>query len=189
MVEDLLDISRAERNDITLQRQQIDLDDAVRRCVSTLNEAGRLQQHSLTIDSEPVWIDADAVRIEQIAVNILGNALKFTPPGGSIHVTVSREGHAAVFRVRDTGVGIDTDLLPRVFDLFVQGERPDREARGLGIGLALVRRMVERHGGTVEASSDGLNHGSTITVRLPVLTVSGAEEHPIARGMAQSVSR
>lgn len=175
MVEDLLDISRAERNDIALQREPIDLDDAVRRCVGTLKDAGRLERHVVRIDSEQVWIDADAVRIEQVAVNIIGNAVKYTPAGGAIHITVSREGSAAVFRVRDTGAGIAADFLPRIFDLFARGEREaDREAGGLGIGLALVRRMVERHGGDVEVSSEGPNRGSTFTVRLPALAAAGA---------------
>jgi two-component system, sensor histidine kinase len=107
-------------------------------------------------------------RLQQITSNLLNNAITYTPAGGSIHVSVKRDGGDALLRVRDTGIGINPDLVPRMFELFVQGDRDAQSTRnGLGIGLAVVRRLVEDHGGTVEASSDGPRKGSTFTVRLP----------------------
>jgi CheY-like chemotaxis protein len=123
------------------------------------------------VHAQPVWIEGDLVRIEQIVNNIVGNAVKYTPSGGTIRVWVSVEGCDAVLRVEDNGYGISSDLLPRVFDLFVQGERTlDRAQGGLGIGLTLVRRLVQLHGGTVSACSDGPGCGSVFTVRLPKIT-------------------
>jgi len=104
------------------------------------------------------------MRLQQITSNLLSNAIKYTPAGGSIHVSVKRDEGDAVLRVRDTGIGINPDLVPRMFDLFVQGAP---NGSGLGIGLAVVRRLVEAHSGTLEASSDGPRKGSTFTVRLP----------------------
>lgn len=168
LVEDLLDAGRVMNGKIRLHRAPIDLADTLTRSVGTLMQAGRLEQHRITIDTEPVWVDADAVRVEQIVVNLLVNSVKYTPAGGSIHVTVTKETNDAVLRIRDTGIGMPPDLVPRVFGLFVQGDRPaDRDPGGLGIGLSLVRRLVELHGGKVKASSDGPGQGSTFEVRLP----------------------
>ena len=111
---------------------------------------------------------ADPIRLEQILVNLLDNAAKYTPVGGAIAIRVEREGEHAVCRVRDTGIGIDADVLPRIFQLFVQGEAADvRGRRGLGIGLAVVQRLAELHGGTIKAASEGPGRGSTFTLRLP----------------------
>jgi len=116
-----------------------------------------------------VWIDADATRIEQVTNNLLTNAVKYTPAGGAIELRVSAEDGHAVLRVKDSGVGIAPNLLPHIFDLFVQGERTlDRRAGGLGIGLTLVRRLVQLHGGTIEARSTP-GQGSEFTVRLPAI--------------------
>jgi two-component system, sensor histidine kinase len=124
--------------------------------IVTWNGSGRFKDHTLLVDAEPVWVDADAARLQQIVDNLMSNAVKYTPAGGSIHVSVGREGSQAVLRVRDTGIGISPDLLPQIFDLFVQGDPGSARVRsGLGIGLAVVRRLVELHDGTVEASSDG----------------------------------
>ena len=143
---------------------------AVRRCLATLDSTEKLGQHVVTVDAEPVWVEADGVRIEQIVMNLMSNALKFTPRGGAIKVAVRREGDDAVLRVADEGAGISAELLPVVFDLFVQGERNlDRRAGGLGVGLSLVRRLVELHGGRVEAASPGQGRGSVFTVRLPAM--------------------
>jgi CheY-like chemotaxis protein/anti-sigma regulatory factor (Ser/Thr protein kinase) len=136
--------------------------------VSTLEVTGDAQRHVLEADLNPAWIDADATRVEQVFSNLLTNALKYTPAGGHIRVTVRRDGDQALLRVSDNGPGIPPTLLPRVFDLFVQGERSlDRRTGGLGIGLTLARRLVELHGGTIEADSSP--RGSTFTVRLPAI--------------------
>ncbi len=168
MVDDLLEVNRVLTGKILLDRRALDLADAVRRALATLSGAGRVEQHVLRVEVDPVWVEADAGRLEQVIVNLLDNALKYTPPGGAIHVSLAHEGGAAVLRVRDSGVGISADLLPRIFEPFVQGELASHRARGgLGIGLAVVRRLVELHGGSVEAASDGPDRGSTFTLRLP----------------------
>ena len=128
----------------------------------------REQELTVALPPEPVWLYADPTRLEQVLVNLLTNAAKYTDPGGHIRVTVQQEGEEAVLRVRDTGVGIAPEVLPRIFDLFTQAERSlDRSQGGLGIGLALVRRLVEMHQGTVSADSAGPGTGATFTVTLP----------------------
>jgi CheY-like chemotaxis protein len=129
------------------------------------------RRHELTVSlpTQAIWLHADAARLEQVVVNLLTNAAKYTDPGGHVWLTVQQEGEEAVLRVRDTGVGIAPEVLPRIFDLFTQAERSlDRAQGGLGIGLALVQRLVEMHGGTVAASS-ALGQGSEFVVRLPVV--------------------
>ena len=170
LVGDLLDVTRGALGKIELVRSTIDLAAAVRRCLATLESGDKLARHVVTVDAQPVWVEADAARIEQIVMNLLSNSLKFTPPGGGIAVTVGLEQAEAVLRVADQGAGISPDLLPTVFDLFVQGDRyPNRQLGGLGVGLSLVRRLTELHGGRVEAVSDGPGRGSIFTVRLPAL--------------------
>ncbi len=170
LVDDLLDVSRGALGKIELVRAEMDMAEAVRRCIATLDGAGKLDHHVVTVDPEPAWVHADAARIEQIVTNLLSNSLKFTPRGGAIRVTVRRERDEAVLRVADDGEGISAELLPFVFDVFVQGKRDlDRRSGGLGVGLTLVRRLVELHGGRVEAVSAGAGRGSEFTVRLPVL--------------------
>jgi CheY-like chemotaxis protein len=132
--------------------------------------SGRLDRHRVTIDLAPVWIDADETRIEQILSNLVANAVKYTAAGGDVTIRVKRDGELAMLQVADTGVGIPPNLLERVFDLFVQGEGGlDRRQGGLGIGLTLVKRLVELHGGRVEATSGGPGRGSTLTVSLPAI--------------------
>jgi signal transduction histidine kinase len=167
MVDDLLDMRKIVTGVVALERQPCDLASVVAGCLATFNEASRFKQHTLSVDAEPVWVNGDAMRLQQIMNNLLSNAVKYTPAGGSIHVSVQREGGDAVLRVRDTGIGISPDLAPRMFELFVQGDPSVRS--GLGVGLAIVRRLVEGHGGTVEASSAGPRKGSTFTVRLPCI--------------------
>jgi len=170
LVADLLDVTRGTLGKIELVRTVLDVGAAVRRCLATLDSSAKLAQHVVTVDAEPVLVEADGVRLEQIVTNLLSNSLKFTPRGGAIRVSVRREGDEAVLRVADEGAGITPDLLPSVFDLFVQGERNlDRSSGGLGVGLSLVRRLVELHGGRVEAASPGPGKGSVFTVRLPAL--------------------
>jgi CheY-like chemotaxis protein/anti-sigma regulatory factor (Ser/Thr protein kinase) len=131
------------------------------------------------MDLQTAWVLADAARIEQVVTNLLANAFKYTPPGGQIHVsTAVADGHA-VLQIQDSGAGIAPELLPNIFELFVQGERPlDRPQGGLGIGLTLVRRLIAMHQGTVHAASDGPGKGSTFTVRLPALVPPAAAPAP-----------
>jgi CheY-like chemotaxis protein/anti-sigma regulatory factor (Ser/Thr protein kinase) len=136
--------------------------------VATLRAAGVTERHTVSVDGRPAWVNGDATRLEQVVTNLVSNALKFTPAGGTIRVWVGVEGDAAVLRVSDSGVGMDPALLPRIFDLFVQGDQPpERASGGLGIGLTLVRQLVELHGGHVEATSPGPGQGSVFTLRLP----------------------
>jgi PAS domain S-box-containing protein len=174
MMDDLLDVARVISGKVALTRQPIDLAGLVQRTAATLQLTGASARHSLQFALDEVWIDADATRIEQVVTNLLTNALKYTPPGGHVQVQVSREGEQARLEVRDDGGGIPPSLLPRIFDLFVQGERPlDRRTGGLGIGLTLARRLVELHGGTIGAESDA--SGSRFTVLLPA---TGAPDKP-----------
>jgi CheY-like chemotaxis protein/anti-sigma regulatory factor (Ser/Thr protein kinase) len=173
LVDDLLDVGRAVTGKIALERRGIDFCELVRRTVAVFSE--RHDDRRIEIAAEPVWVDGDPVRIEQIVSNIVGNAVKYTPSGGTIRVSLSVENDEAVLRVEDNGFGIAPELLPVVFDLFVQGERTlERSQGGLGIGLTLVRRLVTLHRGTVSASSEGPERGSTFTVRLPRVAVRSA---------------
>jgi PAS domain S-box-containing protein len=170
LIEDLLEVTRSSLGKIMLERSAIDVAETVRRCITALESVAKLEGHALTVEAESVWVDADPTRIEQVAMNLLSNAAKFTPRGGTIRVEVRRENDEAVLRVADSGAGITPEFLPLVFDLFAQGEKPlDRPAGGLGVGLTLVRRLVELHGGRVEAASPGPGRGSVFTVRLPAL--------------------
>src|SRR5436190_577017 len=170
MTDDLLDAARAMTGKIVLQRQPLDLGEAAHRAISTLQAAGRTARRHIVEELQSVWVDADPTRIEQILGNLLGNALKFTPDGGTITVGVAREGDDALLRIADTGIGMSPELAARAFEPFVQGDRPlDRSAGGLGIGLTLVRRLAELHGGSASAESEGADRGSAFTVRLPVV--------------------
>jgi two-component system, sensor histidine kinase len=175
LVDDLLDMKRIVSGAVALERRPCDLGDAIADVIAALNDAGQFKAHVLSLDTEPVWVNGDVMRLQQITTNLLGNAVKYAPPGGSIDVSVKREGDQAVLRVQDTGIGISPDLLPQLFELFVQGDPGSARVRsGLGIGLAVVRRLVELHGGTVQASSDGLGRGSMFTVRLPRIPTPSA---------------
>jgi signal transduction histidine kinase len=171
LVEDVLDESRLRRGQMTLQCQRVDLCTVAAQAVQTVEFTmqQRNQRMSTSFPNAPLWLRADPVRLEQILVNLLFNAAKYTDSGGHIGLSAEREGSEAVVRIRDSGVGIEPDVLPRVFDLFVQADPSSgRAGPGLGIGLALVRSLVERHGGRVTASSAGAGHGSEFTVRLPM---------------------
>ncbi len=165
MMDDLLDVARVISGKVLLSRQSVDLGALVQRVADTLRVTGEGAQHTLTVTAEEAWVDADPTRIEQVIHNLLTNAIKYTPPGGTIGLTANVDGDHAVLRVTDNGLGISPSLLPRVFELFVQGERTlDRRAGGLGIGLTLVRRLVELHDG--EVTADSSPQGSVFTVRL-----------------------
>jgi signal transduction histidine kinase len=168
IVDDLLDLSRAMSGKILLNRTPLDLAALVAASLETYRATGRSTDYELVQDLDAGWVDGDSTRLEQITSNLIDNALKYTPPGGRIEVRTWTENDDVVLSVRDTGVGISADLLPHVFDVFVQGASTlDRSQGGLGIGLSLVRRLAELHGGDIEAESKGPGGGSTFTMRLP----------------------
>jgi PAS domain S-box-containing protein len=170
LMDDLLDVGRVMTGKIVLDRRAIDLLDAAERVVTTIRATGRAGRHRLSVAGTPAWVDGDVTRIEQVITNLVANALKYTPSDGTISVTVGEESRESVLRVADTGHGIAPALLPRIFELFVQGEQaPERAQGGLGIGLTLVRRLVELHGGRVEAASAGEGMGSVFTIAFPRL--------------------
>ena len=181
IIDDLLDVGRAISGNIRLDLRPLALHEAVERVVDTLRETGKTDLHRVTFEGAPTWIRGDETRLEQIAINLITNALKFTAPGGSIRVQVMQEDGIAVLRVADSGVGIAEDMLPRVFELFVQGPMSlDRAQGGFGIGLTLVKQLAELHGGNVEAQSAGLGLGTTMTVRLPAIDAPAAKTEPPA---------
>ena len=168
IVDDLLDLSRAMSGKILLTRRAVDLASLVGACLDTFRATGRTAGYRIGVDLAPAWVDGDPTRLEQIATNLIDNALKYTPAGGSIDIRIAAEGGDVLLTVSDTGVGIGPDLLPHVFDVFVQGTISlDRAQGGLGIGLSLVRRLVELHGGSVAVASAGGGAGSSFTIRLP----------------------
>ena len=170
LVDDLLDSARVATGKIALTRTPLDLAQVVHQCVAVLTGAGRADDRAITVDAQPVWVSADPARVEQIVTNLVVNGLMYTAAGGRIAIRAGREGDDAVLEVEDTGIGIDPALLPRIFDLFVQGDRTlDRSPGGLGIGLTLTRRLVELHGGRIAAASEGVGRGSRFTVRLPAV--------------------
>lgn len=165
LVDDLLDIAKMTVDKMTLERQPVDLAEAVRRCLNSQAPDGVPR---FEVQSRPTWVYADPDRITQIIDNLLNNAVRHTPATGSIRVSVGSEAESAILRIEDTGAGIAPEFLPRVFDPFLQGEQElDRPMGGLGIGLTLVRRLTEMHGGTVDAYSAGTGRGSAFIVRLP----------------------
>jgi len=173
MTDDLLDAGRTITGKIALQRQPVDLAAAVADTLTTLKP--RTERHRLVVEMQPSWIDADPTRLEQIVANLVVNAVKYTLEGGTIRIGVREESGAAVLRVADEGIGMPPELVATAFDLFVQGARGlDRSYGGLGIGLTLVRRLAELHGGSVKASSAGPGLGSEFTVCLPAIRVPAA---------------
>jgi len=168
LVDDLLDAARVQAGKVTLDRRPLDLAEAVHRAVSVVQSTDPTIQHVVQVDAQPVGVSFDPARLEQIIVNLLTNALKFTPAGGAIRVGVRAEADTAILVVEDEGIGIPEDVLPRIFDLFFQGERTAaRSEGGLGIGLTLVKTLTELHGGTIEARTGGAGLGSAFVIRLP----------------------
>jgi len=180
LVDDLLEVSRISTGRIHLQREQLDLRSIVERGVETVRPLIDQRRHTLAVRlaPSPIWIDGDSTRLEQVVVNLLNNAAKYTDERGHIWLSLQQEGQEAVLQVRDSGVGVAPELMPRIFELFMQGERSlARSQGGLGIGLCLVQRLVEMHGGKVEAHS-ALGQGSEFIVRLPVALP--AEPQPLS---------
>jgi signal transduction histidine kinase/CheY-like chemotaxis protein len=181
MVDDLLDVSRVTRGKISLQHQAVNLGDLVRRCMLELGMGRLAEVHELTLElrTETVCVEGDPVRLEQVVCNLIHNAVKYTPRGGSVSVSAEEEGGQAIIRVRDTGLGITADMLGKIFEPFTQVESSRKRSEGgLGLGLPLVRSLVELHNGTVEASSAGRGRGSEFVVRLPL--------HPLGAAAAAS---
>src|SRR5262249_35374397 len=179
LVDDLLDVARATAGKIALHIQPVDLSEVVAGCVGSLRASGRAGPLRVSFRAQSVMVNADATRLAQIVTNMLDNAVKVTPPGGAIDVDVFRERQTAVLRVRDTGVGIEPEMLPRIFELFAQAQQPmDRSVGGLGIGLTLSRRLVEMHDGAITAASEGRGRGAEFTVRLPVANAVAPEPSP-----------
>jgi signal transduction histidine kinase len=171
LIDDLLDVSRVSQGKIDLRLDKITLQNAVLAATEASLPLIESNKHILVFDlpKEPLWLFADLTRVAQVVSNLLNNAAKYTPDGGQITVSAHRDGAHAVLSVSDTGVGIPADMLPKVFDLFTQVDRNlERSHGGLGIGLALVKQLLEMHGGQIEAKSLGVGHGSIFTVRLPL---------------------
>ena len=188
LVDDLLEVGHVTAGKIALVRTAHDLGEAARRVAATFEGSGRTDGPEIVVDCEAVWIDADPARIEQVVTNLLTNALKFTASGGVVHVRTEADGDWAVLTITDTGAGIAPDVLPRVFDLFVQAAGPlDRSQGGLGMGLTLVRELVQLHGGSVSATSVGPGHGSSFVVRLPRIDVPALVRE--APSMPRAVSK
>jgi len=178
LVDDLLDVSRITSGKITLQREPISIAAVIAQAVEAARPPAESRKETLEVDVDPDvgWVDGDPARLVQAVGNLLDNAIKYTEEGGHIRLTARVDGREVVIAVRDSGVGIAGDLLPHVFDLFTQADRSlARRQGGLGIGLTLVRRLVDMHGGRVEAASEGPGLGSEFTIRLPRLGVDAAE--------------
>ena len=193
LVDDLLDVSRVMRGKIELRRERVELASVIARAIETAQPLIDVQAHRLNVKlpEQSLPVDADPVRLAQVFGNLLTNAAKFTPADGAIGVTARVESGDALVTVSDNGPGIDADLMPHVFELFVQGEQTvAKEHGGLGIGLTLVKNLVEMHGGAVEAKSGGPGRGSSFTVRLSLLEAAealaddrdGSEPHTTAAG-------
>ncbi len=184
LVDDLLDVARIMRGKIELRRAPVELAAVIARAVETAQPVidTHGQQLTVALPPEPIYLEGDLVRLSQVFANLLNNAAKYTGPGGSIRLTAEKEDGQAVVHVRDSGVGMAPETVPHIFDLFVQADRSAaRSQGGLGIGLTLVRQIVELHGGSVHAASPGLGQGSEFTVRLPALAAAPAPAEPKPR--------
>jgi PAS domain S-box-containing protein len=181
LVDDLLDVGRITSGKIALHKMPVEINAAVQRAVEAVRPLADASRHVLDVrlSTQPLAVDGDLTRLSQAVLNLLTNAIKYTPAGGSIELAVAREGEYAVVRVKDSGIGMAPELIPTVFDLFVQGERSlDRSEGGLGIGLTLVKRLVALHGGTVSAHSEGPGRGSEFAIYVPALPQSASAAAP-----------
>jgi PAS domain S-box-containing protein len=191
LIDDLLDLSRISRGKIELRKERIELAKAIRQAVETSSPLIESGGHNLTISVPPgpIYVDADLTRLAQVFSNLLNNAAKYTERGGHVRLAVERQGGEVIVSVRDDGLGIPAHMLPRVFDMFTQVDRHlERSQGGLGIGLSIVKRLVEMHGGSVGVESDGPGTGSEFTVRLPVV-LSMARPEPVDDQRGRSSNR
>lgn len=183
LIDDLLDVARITRGKITLREEPLDVSALVKRAVESVKPLTQARGHELELSGtdEAIWLRGDSPRLGQVLTNLLTNSAKYTEPGGRIRITAKRDADWVVIKVSDTGIGISEELLPHVFEIFFQDERSaDRASGGLGIGLTLVKSLVELHGGSVEAKSDGLGKGSEFIVRLPATDEDLAGKTPDA---------
>jgi two-component system CheB/CheR fusion protein len=172
LVNDILDVSRVARGKLRLQREPVELAAVLERAVESSRPLLEARRHELneSLPRAPMWLDADPARLAQIVSNLLNNAAKYTPERGQVWLSAEREGREVVIRIRDNGIGIEPAMLPHIFEAFSQSDRALAHAQGgLGLGLTLVKRLVEMHGGRVEARSDGPGKGSEFTIHLPAL--------------------
>jgi signal transduction histidine kinase/CheY-like chemotaxis protein len=190
LVDDLLDVSRITRGKIELRKEVVELRSVVTNALETVRPLIDENRHELAVSlpEDPIALLVDPLRLAQVIGNLLSNAAKYTPPGGRIWLSVERSGDTAAIRVRDTGTGIAPEMLPRVFDLFAQAQSPGAQG-GLGIGLTLVKSLVEMSGGTVTAHSSGIGKGSEFVVRLPLVKTDQAAPSTRADGLPPSERR
>jgi len=190
LMDDLLDVGRVITGKIHLQKEPVELSEAAEHALNTVRAAGNAADHPVTFDGERVHVEADRARIEQIVINLVSNAIAYTPSGGAIRVSVKRDGADAVLTVEDAGIGLDAHELEHVFDLFFQAKGELHRKGGLGIGLTLVRRLVELHSGTVAVASEGAGKGARFTVRLPAVESPRMEtkSEPLATRGRQALS-
>jgi PAS domain S-box-containing protein len=192
LVDDLLEMSRISRGTLSLQKARVEVAAVVRNAVETSDPLIRAGQHALQVElpPEPLWLEGDHVRLAQILANVLNNAAKYTNDGGRITLRAWREGGQAVISVRDNGIGIAPDALPRMFEMFSRGDRDSgRSQGGLGIGLALSRKLAQMHDGTLEARSEGLGQGSEFTVRLPLADAGSRAAAPAESAPDENLGR
>ena len=192
IVDDLLDITRITRGQMPIEHAAVDLADAVRRAIETAAPQIQAGRHTLDVDvpAQGLGVRGDLHRLSQAIGNLVGNAARYTPSGGNIAIKGRAEGGSAVLRVRDTGRGIEPHVLPRIFDMFVQGRQPaDRVTGGLGVGLALARRIAELHGGSLDAASEGENRGSEFTLRLPLAQAAASTAAPQSAAAPAATAR
>ncbi|MCG6156252.1 hybrid sensor histidine kinase/response regulator [Rubinisphaera margarita] len=191
LIDDLLDLSRITRDKIELRREVVPLQDVARNAVETSSPLVESNKHQLTVDlpPQPLFVEGDAVRLAQVISNLLNNAAKYTPEGGQIDLLVSSTGHMATVSVRDNGVGIPAEMLVDVFGMFTQvSQHLPRSQGGLGIGLTLVKRLVEMHNGRIEARSEGEGEGTEFIVFLPLASSESADQEQISVGETRGQS-
>ena len=185
LVDDLLDVSRLVHGKVELRREPVDLAEVIAHAIEAVDPAYQAKAHTLSVDRdpEPLWVEGDPARLEQVVVNLLDNACKYSPPRGLVEVRLRRHGDEALLSVRDFGAGISDELRERIFNMFEQGTVTT--TTGLGIGLTVVRELVRRHRGSVEARSQGPGHGSEFVVHLPLRSAEASREPPPSRTTAR----
>jgi PAS domain S-box-containing protein len=191
LVDDLLDVSRITTGKVSLRKERVELHTVINNAIETVRPLVESRKHELSVSlpSESVWLEADPARLTQVLANLLNNAAKYTELGGHVQLSAERQGPVVIVRVRDTGIGILPEMLPRIFETFVQGDRSiDRSQGGLGIGLTLAKSLVEMHGGKIEGHSPGVGKGSVFEVRLPVVAeVTPLEPEAVEKRQATKV--
>lgn len=180
IINDLLDLSRVISGKVEINAKPLEISGLVEACIETITLAGRAKNHAISLHKETAWVNGDSDRLEQIITNLLDNAIKYTPAGGKVSIDVHAQDTEIEIVVTDSGIGIDPELLPHVFEVFVQGERKsDRRNGGLGIGLSLVQQLTVLHGGSITAHSQGAGQGSMFVLRLPKLNHGAKTPEPV----------